>query len=324
MKWAAVFCVSLVVILALNAFIGAAEVYAPGVCSDNQTIMRLARGTNAHGSLWDQSYGIKICYTDLFYERYAESDSHACTSGDSGDVVLKLSGTSNAHAAEKDFNGYSTRVCYRGLSDCTIESVEDCTEDSGKVRVVAISGTSNAHLSRWVESSAGYDVVCCKGDGTIIPSSVETANACYELSEDLCGLENGAIAASDPGCKAENLSSCRCVWSTTQNICTLEWGFTDSDKNCDYKCVIQSSEQTECSGGSQILSLIATAVPISTGGDCAAVTISPQESGCKSGSATVPCGGLEANLPFFGAWQILLSLMSVIGIYVLMARRKTY
>ena len=308
MKWLVILCISLASILAFAGIANAAV-----LChNDSQVIMRLYGSSNTHGALWNQSYSTKICYDRLFSEPYNGSSPHDCTSGD---VVLKLSGETNAHAG----SSYSTKVCYGGLSDCTVES-SGCP--NGKSAVVYVSGTNNAHLWSYasIPIDSSYDAVCCRGESSPIPLSTEPF-ACYELDEESCNSGSGAIATSDPACPVG--SSCRCVWNATQNICALEWGITSGAADgCIYKCVIQSSEQTECSGGSKILSLVATTV-LTSGAGCL-LSIPPEVSGCRSSSATVPCGDLEANLPFFGAWQILAGVAITMLVYALRNKRCPY
>lgn len=313
MKWVASFGLFFVFSL---IFISGIVSAISGVCSSSQTIMKIASNSNAHGGLWDSSGGIKVCYTDFFSQPYNGTNPHDC---DSNDIVLKLSNASNAHAAEKSSSSYPLDVCYKGLSDCTIES-GGCP--SGKAAIAYISGTSNAHLwgVGWLPiPPSSYSAVCCKGKSDIITPTVGVG-ACYQLDQDSCNNENGAVASLDPGCNGQ--SSCICEWANDTSKCMLKWNVFSSDPNCEYKCVISSSEQTECSGGSQILSLIATITSVSLDANCASNLPPAEASGCKSSSATIACGSLEANLPFFGIEQFMLSLISIAIAYALFSRKK--
>ena len=305
---------SFAIIIALTVLASAVN----GQCASNQVIMRLSGATNAHGALWNEE-GTRICYSDIFQPEYNGTNPHDCDSN-LNDLVLTLSNVSNAHASS---NSYSVNVCYRGLSECTIES-SGCP--SGKTPILYVSGTNNAHLAKWTTAGySTYSTVCCKGEGTAVSPSLGPL-ACYELDEESCNQDDeygGIIAQSDPGCPIGE--SCRCFWNATAGQCRLEWGSVTLDNGCSYRCVVQSSEQTACSGGSKILSLIATAVLTEApqGVTCAS-SISPEESGCRSSSATVPCGELEANLPFFGFWQLLTSAILIAAAHILINRKTEH
>ena len=294
-------------LLAFFVFIG---ITSGGDCSDAQVILKLSAGPNAHGSLWNSSIGTRVCYSDYFSPEYNGTNPHECNSND---VVLKLSGINNAHAADKSSGIYPISVCHKGLSECEI-STSGCT--NGKTPVFYVSGTTNAHLSN--SPIVGYATVCCNGAGSPRPAPLPPTR-CYGLSKNTCETDD-TIAMLDEGCNAFDKSACRCTWNEAQSRCTLEWSFTaQSAPNCDYKCIVEASEQTECSGGSQILGLSARSILVSADPNCP-LSIPVEESKCRSGSATVPCGNLEANLPFFGFWNFVASLAAVAMIYALLNR----
>ncbi len=286
--------------------------------------MRLSDTSNAHGAIWSENYGLKVCYTDLFATSFDGSNPHSCTTNH---YVLKLSDTKNAHAAERSFSTYSIDICYQGLSECNIKAEgESCDANDGEATLAFISGRNNAHLSWYPpDSNTGYLSVCCKGeeDSVVIPRSSGTA-ACYELDEEQCGSENGAIAELDPGCIGER---CKCDWDETQNRCNLEWyGSTSTGggtTGCYYKCVIEGSEETECSGGSQVVRLNARQVLDNTT-TCDAESLSIEDTNCRSSSKIMPCGSLEENLPFFGIWQIFAGVAIAIVIYALVHGRRAH
>lgn len=304
MKWVTVFSFSLAVLLFLIGF-------ASALCNENQTIMRLSSYGNAHGALWNElDYGVKICYNDLFSTDYSGDNPH------SDNIVLKLSAAINGHAAERSSTAYLISVLYKGLSDCEIRSDGGCPNSTGKAAIVYVSGTTNAHLSKW--PAVGYSAVCCKGEeGGIIPPKLQPI-ACYEfLDRETCETPNNnvIIAQGDPSCKEPD-HKCLCVWDDASNKCMVTWARNITIGDCTYTCTTETKEATECNGQSKILSINAKMVPDKT--SCATYT----DPNCKSGSATVPCGSLEANLPFFGAWQLLASMISIAFIYALFARRN--
>jgi hypothetical protein len=42
---------------------------------------------------------------------------------------------------------------------------------------------------------------------------------------------------------------------------------------------------------------------------------------CQSGIYEVPCGRPSVELPFFGTWQLLVSLLGIIGAYLFIRRK---
>jgi hypothetical protein len=223
-------------------------------------------------------------------------------------------------------------VCYKGLYECEIAN----SERSGKIPIVYLSAQTNAHLSRsttpysyavWCKYVSGYE----PGPAPIPPTG------CYDLSDSntTCegyGNQNG-IAQYDPGCHADPKSLCSCVWNaTTTPKCTVKWGLppipspninpiTNQPYLCNYYCTDAGTDATECSGGSKILRTSAT-ITSSDPTNCLAVN-APAELNCQSGSATISCGTLEeASLPFFGAWQFIISLVSIALVYALVGRKS--
>jgi hypothetical protein len=43
---------------------------------------------------------------------------------------------------------------------------------------------------------------------------------------------------------------------------------------------------------------------------------------CQSGVYEIPCGRPGVELPFFGVWQIMLSVIAIAGLYLFLFRRN--
>lgn len=294
-------------------FVAFAGIASAGCVNDAQTIMRLSAVTNAHGALWNQDYGVKICYDDYFSEPYTGNDAHDC-----GEVLLKLNSINNAHAAEADYDGYSINVCHNGLKNCEIAAGRACPDN--KAAVVYLNNLTNSHISRTrslEDYSQGYYAVCCEGQSEVVPSIVPTLCADY-TSRTECNTAPLSLAMGDAGCRAGG--SCRCTWNGTTETsgrCVVSWQIVRGE--CTYSCSVEATDQTSCNHGSKIVALTAHLTPVS-GTNCLAAS-DPE---CRSGSATVPCGSAEAQLPFFGGWQIIGSLMVVSLIYVFLNGKRNY
>jgi hypothetical protein len=134
-----------------------------GSCSAGYTrLFELQSNDNAHAST-DNSYHIKICCI----EDSGSGISLSASCSGTNDIMLRLSGTSNAHA-EKDGQGtpgYTNRCL--GSSDGRVSSIQ-CNYAAGSCAVdyeciARISGDTNAHLSS-CSASNNFDRVCCKLD----------------------------------------------------------------------------------------------------------------------------------------------------------------
>lgn len=294
-------------------------------CSNDQLIMKLYSSTNAHGAIWnDSNYAIKVCYDKFFTPSYDGSDPHECNSDD---VMMRLNSLGNSHAAEdSNANAYPIDICFKGLENCEVKPIGTSC-DSGDAEILYLTGRSNAHISTSVIISSNnkyiYKVCCgCSPSGCKkLPSSISEAGLCSELDESSCSTGGGTIAQSDPGCRASNKADCRCAWANGK--CGVEWGITLSGRplGCAYKCIIESTDRTECSGNSKVVSLTARLVPTTSSPLCI-LPAGTQDPNCKSGSAVISCdGGTDAQLPFFGAWQFGVSLLSIVLIYALFGRK---
>jgi len=134
-------------------------------CSSDQVIMKLASSDNSHGTnlLNDPDYNYNICYDVIFEEKYVFDDIAKLRECSGTNKVLRLSGTTNAHAEEPypvtPDSAYSQEICYGNLNCHVVDlSSEDCEADE-KI-VVKLSSLSNAHIS---DASGDYNhAVCCK------------------------------------------------------------------------------------------------------------------------------------------------------------------
>lgn len=317
--------ISAVVIVLMCSFAMAAS------CSNDQTIMKLYSSTNTHGAIWNYSgYETRICYSRFFTMNYSGSNAHDC---DSDSIVLSLSAFGNAHAASADSSSYLIDACHKGLENCEIKPVGTSC-DSGDAEIVYLSSTENAHLSTQkpvvnssgsVKSGYRYKICCgCSPSGCEkLPSSISEAGFCSELDEASCNTDDGGIASQDVSCKASDKSLCRCAWNTQKGKCEIEWGnitLAGMPSYCNYRCVVESNDRTECDGVSKVVSYSAMLVSTTSLAGCS-IPAGTQDESCKSGSAILPCGGTETQLPFFGIWQVGACLVSIALIYALFGRK---
>ncbi len=315
MRGISVFAFGIGIFMILTGFVSAE-------CASNQIIMKLSTPNNAHGALWDYAgYTSNICYNGedgLFAEPYSGTSPHDCNS-DNGNVVLKLNNASNAHAASRESTSYAYKVCHKGLSEC--ETVAKSAEGTlscpaGKTKIAYLNSTNNSHVLT-SPSGAGI-VVCCKGAS--IPLEIEpvVTECLYLATKEECNLNSITVGPTDSGCNPSsgNKDSCYCTWNTTASKCMVEWGANWN--GCGYKCVVESIPETDCVEDYQIIRLNARTVI--TSGSCTSIPV--EVSGCRSGSATAYCGKGEVQLPFFGAWQLVTSLISIALVYVLLSRKN--
>jgi len=316
MKREVVLVAGLFLILSLAGFASAA-------CAPNQTIMQLSAttlsaATNVHGALWNQSYATKVCYTDLFKPAYSGTGNyHECTSTD---WLLNLTDVNNSHASRGSSATYNIPVCYKGLKNCRIG---DCPSGSTNcTTIVAIAGTgaaiNNSHLWHAVQGTLpGYSKISC--DCTSSNCERKIVQGCRDLAEESCDSSADAIAQMDNFCIPTNKSLCHCAWNDATDKCAVTWsgvviGPTEAT-TCRWNCTITGGEYvTECSGNSRIMK--ATAITSLTPGSPAGCYV------CQNLSSTVSCGGVDTNLPFFGAWQVVSSLIAISLFYALLKRKR--
>jgi len=136
-----------------------------GICTDDQTIMRLYSPSNSHVSAWDvnnNTYIEEICYDEIFGSTYGGFNPHDCTGSNR---ILSLSNSSNAHASETTDLIYTHEVCYGNLACVYDDSVgEDCSNSNNGRIVARINSPSNSHVS--YASDTNYSIkVCCQEGG---------------------------------------------------------------------------------------------------------------------------------------------------------------
>ncbi len=126
-------------------------------CADNQIIMRLSGDTNAHGSASDASYPSVICYSTLFGKIYGGANPQVCTAQNKN-LVVALSGATNAHAATTINGPYTTPICYGDLS-CVVKQGACLNTET---EVLSLAGTTNSHLENATKDSPFYTTrICC-------------------------------------------------------------------------------------------------------------------------------------------------------------------
>jgi hypothetical protein len=131
----------------------APPIIPPSSCAPEDIILKLSDSTNAHGAIWSANYDVEVCYSDLFGSLYSGTNPRTCESADAN-IVLRLSGNSNAHAEVSTLANYNTKICYGDLR-CTAR--DSCEAD--EVLVVSLSSNTNAHLS----IGNNYPTkICCK------------------------------------------------------------------------------------------------------------------------------------------------------------------
>lgn len=135
---------------------------SPG--SNNDTIFRISSSTNAHGETWNGggAYGIPILYSDFFGTNNNDlATLRQCTPG-AGNLVLRLSGNTNAHAqASGQSPAYPIDICYGDLS--CFSSTSACP--GGSTEIVSLNSANNAHLE--IATANNYNTrICCSVSST--------------------------------------------------------------------------------------------------------------------------------------------------------------
>ena len=300
--------------------------FASAGCSNNQSqiIMQLSSQTNAHGALWNQSYSINLCYNDLFSVSYTGTGSNShndCTNHNNG-LLLRLYSENNSHAAFDD-SAYTIPVCYKGLEKCKLGGCTEAELADGKCGTIAyISNATNAHISSglvyYPTTSIYKPITCICTQPGCTKKPIVVVSRCSNYDESDCSSDPAGVAQSScAGYKAN------CTWNNATSKCEakcVDYSDPSNPNSCARTCTKTGSDATECSAGSQIVSTIATTSYSKLG--CSANNfISVFD--CKSDSQTVPCGTIEeVSLPFFGAWQFIISLVSVAFIYILIERKR--
>lgn len=299
--------ISAVILFAALASISAVSA---AVCTnDNQIIMRLSSPPdNAHGAVWNyQGYGIKVCYNDIFGFEFTGSNPHGCTSSS---TALRLYSANNSHAASKEFGNYTTSICYKGLENCTIHSGKACTKADKRV-IVYLSSLTNAHLSKSYFN--GSYAVCCSNttSGVVIAAG---PTYCFDYTtKNSCGNDTYGIA--QVGCPAGK--TCFCEWNATASKCMQSYELPPTPECPYYKCTFTPRNYLEapCINGYKTVSISAQIVYSDP--QCAGVV----DANCIDKEAEIPCGVIEPDLPFFGAWQLAASLVGIFLVYLVLRKR---
>jgi len=87
------------------------------------------------GCSWVGSYPYSLCCDG--------SESTTCAA-DEGNLLIRLSAGTNAHAEGPDKDSYPEDVCYSGLDDCRRASGSECVGD--KIPILSLSYFENAHI----------------------------------------------------------------------------------------------------------------------------------------------------------------------------------
>lgn len=282
---------------------------AAGCANGDQIIMRLSASDNAHGAIWDQAYGIKICYDDLFGTTFGQMNAHACSNGS---TVVKLYSATNAHASSPDSQNYQISVCHRGLKNCAIRYGEGCAKSEEKA-IVYLSNTSNAHLSRsYIKGFYEY-AVCCEGSSA--PNPPAGINYCSDYtSPTVCNNDEYGVSVNR--CPAGKV--CYCMWNATGNACVQ--AYNNQVAECSYKCSLSANYASGICDEQGFMFVDIKATRVDLAGNCASV----MDSDCQSRRANVPCGLFEIELPFFGLWQAAISALCITISYLLFSRRKFF
>jgi len=202
----------------------------------DQTILTLAGTNNTHGALWnDTNYLVKIQYNTIFGSSYTGiGDPHAC-SANNGNLVLRLSSDTNAHAENKSLNNYQTKVCYGDLS-CTLRT--GSCQGSERL-VVSLSSTTNAHLAN---DSSYANKLCCMSASTGFAGCAAGTLLC---TNGLCS--NSTTCAGNGGFPSNNSNGiCETGESCNARDCAFQTDSCRSD--LDLVCFSGWCQPRICSG----------------------------------------------------------------------------
>ncbi len=185
-----------------------------------------------------------------------------------------------------------------------------------------IINVSNTRSDRNACSNNGEGECCPLGFNCLSGLCQDTGSLITSCSgytdEDAC--ENDPFSASEfeyntkvqVGLPGECNVNYRCEWRG--NACLFNITQMDNLGNFGGSCletaipVVDSS----CDNGelTKLINITST-----SSGELACLT-------CQSGVFEVPCGRPSVELPFFGIWQFILSLISIVGLYLIMFRRN--
>ncbi|HOU79201.1 MAG TPA: hypothetical protein PK255_01300 [Candidatus Pacearchaeota archaeon] len=168
-------------------------------CPAVNTVMKLSSQTNAHGASYNGAgnYQYALCCVGMKYYTATDNASmHTCNS-DNGNLVLKLSSTTNAHAQTATSTEYSTNICF-GKFQC--KALSSCNSEYS-IQVASLSATTNAHIGQF---SAYSTKICCKDNpGAVCGNGIREAG---EACDD--GNERSGDGCSYPNCAVESGYTC--------------------------------------------------------------------------------------------------------------------
>lgn len=186
--------------------------------------------------------------------------------------------------------------------------------------------------------SGSYDDCCPSGfscgDKCYQDVVFKDVHACADYVESSdCENDIAHIVTQDPGydsdpvCGEEdengNIVECSCDWNEEGNngdgICFLKKSFADinGDPGDQPTCNLISTE-SECSGGYKTVSVTSQ---FSCNGVEGCSQSDAEIYGCVDKDIVVLCGSPSIDLPFFGLWQFIISLMFIFGIYFVNRKR---
>jgi len=268
MKKLIILLISIFSIFAMADFAEAAAVSCSvGTSCANTQVFKMSAATNAHAGTLASSYTTFVCCSGI-------SGLGTTCGGATSAVVLRLSGTSNAHVEENTYStpAYSTNVCLSSTNGMFCTYGTTCPTGTGPV--VSISGDTNAHVgsggvySTYVccgevcdkdtvcdiaqgETYTNCPSDCCKSNctgcsGAGAPASCTSDNACHAICNgyNSCGTVTSGcdgIAANTYACCNSNAGRALCC----TGACT-SCG-TDFYQCCNSNCGSQLTDYY-CSG----------------------------------------------------------------------------
>ncbi|MDO8564141.1 MAG: hypothetical protein Q7R87_03980 [Nanoarchaeota archaeon] len=265
---------------------------------------------------------------------------------DGEDILTKGHGEVNA-SGDTNYNRANHKS--NAIGDKQIKLVANYTNISNGISLQNIF-TRNFTLGTCINGGRERLTVDSKGRVVNKSNTLNDRDACSDRSDGeltccpfnhLCSLTSGLCEDSGEsitGCSDyKDRSNCEL---DPYNIDQYEYRTKIGDAQCniEYECVwnnnLCSFNTTELDkngmfGGSCLESAIPVVRSTCDNGELTKlINITSTVSGelscltCQSGVFEVPCGRPSIELPFFGIQQIILSLISIIGLYLFMFRRK--
>ncbi|MBS3074715.1 PKD domain-containing protein [Candidatus Pacearchaeota archaeon] len=115
----------------------------------------------------------------------------------SGQEMLYLSSSTNAHGASVSSSGYTTKICYDGIFGTRFNGINagTCTATN---KIVRLSGTTNAHAEQIGQTTQGYSDVCYGN----LQCTTRTLQSCPSDEKEVVRLysqKNSHLAAGGSG-----------------------------------------------------------------------------------------------------------------------------